>query len=71
MSEIVNSEHLRQQALELRLYGLQSHWSELTQEHHPLLSKLIRWELDERQQRSLERRIKNSAASDRVLKAKS
>jgi len=53
MSEIINSEQLRQQALELRLYGLQAHWSELTEEHTPFLSKLIRWELDERQQRSL------------------
>ncbi|MCK5914281.1 MAG: hypothetical protein KAG12_10400, partial [Desulfuromusa sp.] len=60
MSEIINSEQLRQQAIALRLYGLQAHWSELTEEHYPLLSKLIRWELDERQQRSLERRLSSA-----------
>lgn len=60
MSEIINSEQLRQQALELRLYGLQAHWSELTEEHAPFLSKLIRWERDERQQRSLERRLSSA-----------
>jgi len=60
MSEIINSEQLRQQAIELRLYGLQQHWQEVTEEHYPLLSTLIRWELEERQQRSLERRL-NSA----------
>ena len=60
MSELINSEQLRQQAIELRLYGLQQHWQEVTEEHYPLLSTLIRWELEERQQRSLERRL-NSA----------
>ena len=60
MTEIINSEQLRQQAIALRLYGLQAHWSELTEEHYPLLSKLIRWELDERQQRSLERRLSSA-----------
>jgi len=60
MTEIINSEQLRQQAIELRLYGLQAHWSELTEEHYPLLLKLLRWELDERQQRSLERRLSSA-----------
>jgi DNA replication protein DnaC len=60
MNETINSEQLRQQAIELRLHGLQVHWQELTEQHYPLLSTLIRWELDERQQRSLERRL-NSA----------
>ena len=60
MTEIINSEQLRQQAIALRLYGLQAHWSELTEEHTPLLLKFIRWELNERQQRSLERRLSSA-----------
>ena len=57
---IINSEQLKQQAIELRLHGLQLHWQELKEEHYHLLAKLLSWELDERQQRSLERRL-NSA----------
>ena len=57
---IINSEQLKEQAIELRLHGLQLHWQELKEEHYPWLSMLLRWELDERQQRSLERRL-NSA----------
>jgi DNA replication protein DnaC len=54
---VINSEQLRQQAIELKLYGLQQHWQELTEEHYPWLEKLLCWERDERQQRSLERRL--------------
>ncbi len=57
---VINSEQLRQQAIELRLYGLQQHWQELTQEQYPWVERLLCWERDERQQRSLERRL-NSA----------
>ena len=57
---VINSEQLKQQAIELRLHGLQLHWPELTEEHYPLLSTVLTWELAERQQRSLERRL-NSA----------
>ena len=57
---VINSEQLKQQAIELRLHGLQLHWQELTEEHYPLLSTVLTWELAERQQRSLERRL-NSA----------
>ena len=60
VTHVINLEQLKQQAIELRLYGLQLHWPELTEEHYPLLSTLLSWELDERQQRSLERRL-NSA----------
>ena len=59
-THVINLEQLKQQAIELRLYGLQLHWQELTEEHYPLLSTLLSWEIDERQQRSLERRL-NSA----------
>lgn len=60
MSEIttpITHERLKQQAIELKLHGLQQHWSELTEEYIPLLSTLLNWELDERQQRSLARRL--------------
>ncbi len=59
-SSMINREQLKQQAVELRLHGLQRHWQELAEEHYPLLSTLLSWEFDERQQRSLERRL-NSA----------
>ena len=60
VTNVINSEQLKQQAIELRLHGLQLHWQELKEEHYSLLSKLLSWELDVRQQRSLERRL-NSA----------
>lgn len=53
----LNSESLRQQAVELKFHGLQQHWQELTQAQYPLMLKLFNWERDERQQRSLERRL--------------
>ena len=60
VTRIINTEQLKQQAIELRLHGLQAHWHELKKEHYPWLSQLLGWEHDERQQRSLERRL-NSA----------
>ncbi len=60
VTTVINSEQLKQQAIELRLHGLQQHWQELKEEHYPLLSKLLSWEHDVRQQRSLDRRL-NSA----------
>ena len=56
----LKSEPLKQQAIELKLYGLQLHWQELTQEQLPWLEKILRWELAERQQRSLEHRLNNA-----------
>ncbi len=60
VTHVINTEQLKQQAIALRLHGLQHHWQELKEEHFPLLSTLLGWEHDERQQRSLERRL-NSA----------
>lgn len=60
VTRVINIEQLKQQAIELRLYGLQAHWQELKEEHYPWLSTLLSWELTIRQQRSLERRL-NSA----------
>ena len=56
----INSEQLQQQARELKFYGLQAHWQEIEQQHYPLLASLLRWESDERQQRSLQRRLNNA-----------
>ncbi len=53
----IDSESLKQQAAELKFYGLQQHWQELTEENYPLMLNLFNWERDERQQRSLERRL--------------
>jgi len=57
---VINSEQLQQQAIELKLYGLQLHWQELTEEQYPWLERLFSWEQIERQQRSLERRLNNA-----------
>jgi len=35
VTTVINSEPLKQQAIELKLYGLQRHWQELTQEQLP------------------------------------
>ena len=59
-TRVINTEQLKRQAIELRLHGLQQHWHELKEEHYSWLSMLLGWEHDERQQRSLERRL-NSA----------
>lgn len=59
-THMINTDQLKQQAIELRLYGLHAHWPELKEEDYPFLSRLLDWEHDERQQRSLERRL-NSA----------
>lgn len=53
-------EPLKQQAIELKLYGVQRHWQELTQEQLPWLEKILSWELTERKQRSLEHRLNNA-----------
>lgn len=60
VTNVINTEQLKQQAMELRLHGLQQHWQELKEEQYPWLEKLLAWEIDERKQRSLERRL-NSA----------
>ena len=56
----MNPEPLKQQAVELKLHGVLQHWSELTEADYPLLEKLLRWEFDARQQRSLQRRLSNA-----------
>ena len=60
LTTTINREQLKQQAIELRLHGLQQHWQDLKLEHEPLLATLLHWELEERQQRSLERRLSSA-----------
>jgi len=57
---VINTEQLKQQAIELRLYGLQAHWQEFTEEQYPWLEQLLAWEIAERKQRSLEHRLSSA-----------
>jgi DNA replication protein DnaC len=50
----------KQQAIELKLHGLIAHWQEITEEQQNLLSHWLTWELAERKQRSLERRLSSA-----------
>jgi len=54
---MINLEQLKQQATELKFYGLQAHWNDITEEQYPWLETLLNWEQTERKQRSLERRL--------------
>ncbi len=54
---MINIEQLKQQATELKLYGLATHWHKLSEAQLPWLAELLSWELAERKQRSLERRL--------------
>ena len=48
------------QATELKLHGLIAHWQDITDEQHALLAQWLTWELAERKQRSLERRLSSA-----------
>jgi len=48
---------LKDRASKLKLHGLLRHWDDITPEQTPWLTQLLTWETDERQQRSLERRL--------------
>jgi DNA replication protein DnaC len=54
---MINKEAIQQQAAELKLHGLLAHWHELSEDACVWLQQLIDWERNERQQRSLERRL--------------
>ncbi len=47
-------------AIELKLHGLIAHWQAITEEQQSLLSQWLTWELAERKQRSLERRLSSA-----------
>jgi len=50
----------KQHATELKLHGLIAHWENITDEQHTLLSQWLSWELAERKQRSLDRRLSSA-----------
>lgn len=51
---------LRQSATDLKLYGLLAHWDELEHPTPDWVKQLLDWEEHERQQRGLQRRIRNA-----------
>lgn len=51
---------LKAQAGALKLHGLLRHWHELTPEQTPWLMQWLDWEISERKQRSLERRLSSA-----------
>lgn len=53
-------EQLQVAANHLKLYGLLAHWEELPQPPPDWLIQLLNWEEEERQQRGLQRRIRNA-----------
>lgn len=57
---MIDIEQLKQQAIALKLHGLQAHWSEVTEEQYPCLEILLGWEQAERKQRSLDRRLSSA-----------
>lgn len=54
---MIDIEQLKQQAMDLKLHGLQAHWHEVTEAQYPWLEMLLSWEHKERKQRSLDRRL--------------
>ena len=57
MKTTIDLEQLKQQTIALKLYGLQAHWHEITEAQYDCIAQLLTWELSERKQRSLERRL--------------
>jgi len=57
---MIDLEQLKQQAITLKLHGLQAHWHDVTEEQYPWLETLLGWEQSERKQRSLERRLSSA-----------
>jgi len=53
-------EQLKQQAIELKLHGLLSNWHKLTKTQLTWLTTWFDWELNERKQRGLERRLRSA-----------
>ncbi|MFT7374087.1 MAG: DNA replication protein DnaC [Oleiphilaceae bacterium] len=51
---------LKAHAGALKLHGLLSHWHELTPEQTPWLMQWLDWEISERKQRSLDRRLSSA-----------
>jgi DNA replication protein DnaC len=56
----INIDALKSLAIELKLVGLQAHWSEVKDDKLPWLEQWLTWELAERKQRTLDRRLNNA-----------
>ena len=56
----MSNEDLKQQAVELKIYGLQAHWHELTEPQVSWIAKWFEWEQVVRKQRGLERRLRSA-----------
>jgi DNA replication protein DnaC len=54
------NDRLKAHATALKLHGLLSHWGELTPQQTPWLTQVLDWEISERKQRSLERRLSSA-----------
>ncbi len=54
---MIDIEQLKQQAADLKLYGLLAHWHEVPETHFHWLETWLNWEQTERKQRSLDRRL--------------
>ena len=54
---MIDIEQHKQQAVDLKLHGLQAHWHEIPETHYPWLETWLNWEQTERKQRSLDRRL--------------
>jgi len=54
---MIDIEQLKQQAIDLKLYGLQAHWHEVPETHYSWLKIWLGWEQAECKQRSLDRRL--------------
>lgn len=59
MTQSLINDSLAKRATDLKLYGLLAHWDELDP-HCPWVEPLIQWEERERNQRGLERRLRNA-----------
>lgn len=57
MTELINIEELKQQALRLKLHGLLEHWDDLDPKDLAKIKVWLQWEETERKKRGLERRL--------------
>jgi DNA replication protein DnaC len=55
---------LKDRAQALSLFGLVAHYEELTEEERIFVRRMVEWEEEERQRRSLERRVRNAKLGD-------
>ena len=56
----IDVEALKTLAAELKFVGLQAHWHDIEADKYPLIKQWLNWELIERKQRTLERRLSNA-----------